>query len=226
MSAADAITAFLAAGAVSLLIVPLAARWAQRMGALDAPDGRRKSQARPVPLGGGVAVALAAMVGVAVVFLWRSPSSTLAAGAMWQWALPSVVVLVVVGLIDDLVGLTGIYKLIGQVLAATLLVAAGFCFDRISLFGWQVDLGDFGIPFSIFFCLGAMNAFNLIDGADGLAASIGAVVCLTLGVIAASQHATTAALASFAFSGALVGFLRYNAPPARVYLGDTGSMLI
>jgi UDP-GlcNAc:undecaprenyl-phosphate GlcNAc-1-phosphate transferase len=74
--------------------------------------------------------------------------------------------------------------------------------------------------------LGAINAFNLIDGADALAASIGAVVCLTLGVIAATQNATAGALASFAMSGALVGFLRYNAPPARVYLGDTGSMLI
>jgi UDP-GlcNAc:undecaprenyl-phosphate GlcNAc-1-phosphate transferase len=135
-------------------------------------------------------------------------------------------VLAVVGLIDDTIGLTGIYKLIGQVLAASLLAAAGFHFESISLLGWSIPLGDFGIPFSIFFCLGAINAFNLIDGADGLAASIGAVVCLTLGVVAAFQGAVMAALASFALSGALVGFLRYNAPPARVYLGDTGSMLI
>jgi UDP-GlcNAc:undecaprenyl-phosphate GlcNAc-1-phosphate transferase len=111
-------------------------------------------------------------------------------------------------------------------LAATLLVAGGFRFEIISLFGWSFGLGDFGIPFSIFFCLGAINAFNLIDGADGLAASIGAVVSLTLGIIAGAQGMVIAALGSFAISGALVGFLRYNAPPARVYLGDTGSMLI
>jgi UDP-GlcNAc:undecaprenyl-phosphate GlcNAc-1-phosphate transferase len=112
------------------------------------------------------------------------------------------------------------------VLAVSVLVAAGAQFDQISLFGFLIPLGDFRIPFTIFFCLGAINAFNLIDGADGLASSIGAIVCATLGVITASRGDTAAGIACFALTGALVGFLRYNAPPARIYLGDTGSMLI
>ncbi len=227
MTALDALLAFAVAVVASLVFVPIAARFAQRLGAVDGPDGRRKSQERAVPLGGGLAVALATALGAGAA-LGFGVAAPLTAGAATSWtmAIPSALVLLAVGLFDDAVGLTGIYKLIGQVLAASLLTAAGFQFENLSLLGWDLPLGDFGIPFSIFFCLGAINAFNLIDGADALAASIGAVVCLTLGVIAAAQDAAIAALASFACSGALVGFLRYNAPPARVYLGDTGSMFI
>jgi UDP-GlcNAc:undecaprenyl-phosphate GlcNAc-1-phosphate transferase len=226
MSALDALSAFAIAAFASLLGVPIIILIAARLGAVDAPDGHRKNQAQPVPLGGGVAIAVAAATGLLVVLSFASPKGLVPTAALWNAAIPSALVLIIVGLLDDVVGLTGIYKLIGQVLSATLLCAAGFRFEDLSLFGTSIPLGDFGIPFSIFFCLGAINAFNLIDGADGLASSIGAIVCLTLGVIAAAQGSVVASLASFAASGALVGFLRYNAPPARVYLGDTGSMLI
>lgn len=208
----------------SLVLTPLAARIATRLGAVDCPDGRRKKQERPVPLGGGVAVVVAAVCSLAVAWL-ALPRGAVNENTLVS-AVPSVVVLLLVGIVDDVVGLTGIYKLIGQVLAASLLVAGGFQFEVISILGWALPLGDMSIPFSMFFCLGAMNAFNLIDGADALAASIGAVVLLTLGIVAGCQGALMAAFASFAMSGALVGFLRYNAPPARVYLGDTGSMVI
>jgi UDP-GlcNAc:undecaprenyl-phosphate GlcNAc-1-phosphate transferase len=226
MTALDALLAFAIAALASLAVVPLTARLAVRLGAVDRPDERRKNQEKAVPLGGGLAVALAAVLGVGVALAFGTPLDLFNSTSYWYMAIPSALVLLAVGLVDDFIGLTGIYKLIGQVLAASLLVSAGFQFESISLCGWSFPLGDFGIPFSMFFCLGAMNAFNLIDGADGLAASIGAVVCLTLGVIAISQGAVIAGLTSFAFSGALLGFLRYNAPPAKVYLGDTGSMLI
>jgi UDP-GlcNAc:undecaprenyl-phosphate/decaprenyl-phosphate GlcNAc-1-phosphate transferase len=226
MTALDALLAFAVAALASLAVVPLIARLAARLGAVDSPDGRRKKQEKAVPLGGGLAIALAAVLGVGAALSFGAPVDLFQSTNYWYMAIPSVAVLIAVGLVDDFIGLTGIYKLVGQVLAASLLVSAGFQFESISLCGWNFPLGDFGIPFSMFFCLGAMNAFNLIDGADGLAASIGAVVCLTLGVIATSQGAVIAGLTSFAFSGALLGFLRYNAPPAKVYLGDTGSMLI
>jgi UDP-GlcNAc:undecaprenyl-phosphate GlcNAc-1-phosphate transferase len=209
----------------ALVLTPSVARLATRVGAVDYPDGRRKSHSRPVPRAGGIAVALAAVVAMAVVLTFtpanEDPSSWLVRGLI-----PAVGVLLVVGIIDDVFSLTGIYKLMGQVLAVSVLVAAGAQFDQISLFGVTLPLGDLRIPFTLFFCLGAINAFNLIDGADGLASSIGAIVCTCLGVITASQGAVPAALACFALAGALVGFLRYNAPPAKVYLGDTGSMLI
>jgi UDP-GlcNAc:undecaprenyl-phosphate GlcNAc-1-phosphate transferase len=209
----------------ALLLTPSVARLATRLGAVDYPDGRRKRHPRPVPRAGGIAVAIAAIFAMAVAML-VTPAEEDASDWLVRGLIPAVCVLVVVGIIDDVLSLTGIYKLIGQVLAVSVLVAAGAQFDQISLFGINLPLGDFRIPFTLFFCLGAINAFNLIDGADGLAASIGAIVCTCLGVITASRGDVPAALACFALAGALVGFLRYNVPPAKVYLGDTGSMLI
>jgi UDP-GlcNAc:undecaprenyl-phosphate GlcNAc-1-phosphate transferase len=202
------------------------ARLAMRLGAVDRPDGRRKSQAHPVPRAGGLAVALAASTAVLVAFSFVSPGSESSSSWMLRGLLPAVIVLLVVGILDDVLTLTGIYKLVGQVLAVSVLVAAGAHFDQISLFGMLLPLGDFRIPFTIFFCLGAINAFNLIDGADGLASSVGAIVCTSLGVITLSRGDVANAYTCFALAGGLVGFLRYNVAPARVYLGDTGSMLI
>jgi UDP-GlcNAc:undecaprenyl-phosphate GlcNAc-1-phosphate transferase len=210
----------------ALLLTPSVARLATRLGAVDYPDGRRKSHARPVPRAGGIAVALAAIVAMAVAMALAPPAEEAPSAWLVRGLIPAIGVLLVVGIIDDVLSLTGIYKLIGQVLAVSVLVAAGAQFDQISVFGAMLPLGDFRIPFTLFFCLGAINAFNLIDGADGLASSIGAIVCTCLGVITASRGDVPAALACFALAGALVGFLRYNVPPAKVYLGDTGSMLI
>lgn len=218
--------AFAIAALVAFFLTPVIAHFATRVGAVDRPDGRRKSQLQPVPRGGGIAVALAAIVGASAVIGFSSitadPSSTL----LLRGLLPALSILLLVGIIDDVWTLTGIYKLMGQVLAVSVLVAGGTQFDRVSLFGFLLPLGDMRIPFTIFFCLGAINAFNLIDGADALASSLGAVICIALGIITASRGEVSACLVCFALAGALIGFLRHNAHPARVYLGDTGSMLI
>jgi UDP-GlcNAc:undecaprenyl-phosphate GlcNAc-1-phosphate transferase len=211
---------------LSLTLAPLVARLAQRVGAVDQPDGRRKSHDVPIPLGGGVLIALTAGTALFVVLCFLRPLAIASPSWLLKGLVPSVLVLLWVGIVDDVLTLTGIYKLIGQVLAVTVLVAAGSRFDCISLFGFSVPLGQFCIPFTIFFCLGAINAFNLIDGADGLASSIGAIVSMTLGIISAAQGDALASLVCFALAGSLIGFLPFNVPPARIYLGDTGSMLI
>jgi UDP-GlcNAc:undecaprenyl-phosphate/decaprenyl-phosphate GlcNAc-1-phosphate transferase len=211
---------------IAWALTPYVARLATRVGAVDRPDGHRKTHVEAVPRAGGVVITIAAMVAVATAWLLLPTTSTSSTNWMFGGLLPAVVVLVIVGVIDDVLTLTGIYKLMGQVLAVSVLVAGGTNFDQISLFGFLVPLGSFSIPFTIFFCLGAINAFNLIDGADGLASAVGAIVCLTLGAITATRTDVSAALLCFALAGALFGFLRYNWPPARVYLGDTGSMLI
>jgi UDP-GlcNAc:undecaprenyl-phosphate GlcNAc-1-phosphate transferase len=209
-----------------LLITPYVARFATRMGAVDRPDGHRKNQTAPVPRGGGVAVGLALFAAIPVAVYFFGPLDATSASWLWRALVPSIVILILIGIVDDFFTLTGIYKLIGQVLAVSVLIAAGAQFDRISLFGILIPLGDFRVPFTLFFCLGAINAFNLIDGVDALASSSGAVVCSTLGIITASQGHVAASIVCFALAGALVGFLRYNIAPAKVYLGDTGSMLI
>ena len=221
-----ALVAFVFAAFIVLILTPGIARLATRLGAIDYPDGHRKSQALPVPRGGGVAIALAAGIAVPVALYFAA----LVDGSSTAWLIwglmPSVVILLLVGIVDDFFSLTGVYKLIGQLLAVSVLVTAGGQFDKISLFGLSFALGEFRIPFTIFFLLGAINAFNLIDGVDALATSVGAIVCATLGVITAAQGHIPASIVCFALAGALVGFLRYNAAPAKVYLGDAGSMLI
>ena len=218
--------AFTLAAIVAYLFTPWVARLAAKAGAVDHPDGRRKCQLEPIPRGGGIMVAFAAIIGVAAALCFVSPAADVTSSLLWRGLLPSLAILLFVGIIDDVFTLTGIYKLIGQVLAVSVLVAGGAQFDRVSLFGLQLPLGDLRIPFTIFFCLGAINAFNLIDGADALASSIGAVITFTLGVISCGRGDFASALVCFALAGGLVGFLRHNISPARVYLGDTGSMMI
>ena len=219
-------TAFVIAVFVAYFLTPVIARLAVKVGAIDRPDGHRKCQTHAVPRAGGVAVALAGVFAVAAVIGMLTPTDNPSSALLWHGLLPALSILILVGIVDDVLTLTGIYKLIGQVLAVSVLVAAGTQFDRVSLFGILIPLGDLRIPFTIFFCLGAINAFNLIDGADGLASSIGAIISLALGVITLSRGDMSAALICFALAGALIGFLRHNISPARVYLGDTGSMLI
>jgi UDP-GlcNAc:undecaprenyl-phosphate/decaprenyl-phosphate GlcNAc-1-phosphate transferase len=226
MILAGLVIAFAVALVCALLFTPHVASLAIAMGAVDRPDGRRKNQSTPIPRGGGIAVAVAAIIAVLVAMIVVSPAETSSSIVLWRGLLPALAVLLVVGAVDDVLTLTGIYKLIGQVLAVSVLVAGGSTFEHISLFGFMIPLGDLRIPFTIFFCLGAINAFNLIDGADALASTIGAIVCVTLGIITASRNDPAASLICMAIAGGLVGFLRYNIPPARVYLGDTGSMLI
>jgi UDP-GlcNAc:undecaprenyl-phosphate GlcNAc-1-phosphate transferase len=210
----------------ALALTPIAARLAERCGVVDNPDGNRKAQTRSTALGGGVVV-LTAMTAALVTMQALGASIDGLDSRVWLYGfVPAAIVLFLVGVVDDTRGLTGIYKLIGQVLASTLLVAGGFRFDILSLLGLPIHLGDFSIPFTIFFCLGAINAFNLIDGSDALASSVGGVIAVTLGVISAAQGNTLDAIVCFSLAGALAGFLPYNAPPARIYLGDTGSMMI
>jgi UDP-GlcNAc:undecaprenyl-phosphate GlcNAc-1-phosphate transferase len=215
-----------AAAGIVLVLTPWLARLARRLGAVDRPDGNRKHQSQPVPRGGGIAVAIATLAGVLIAVLCVSSGAMPSAESLVGGLAPAAVILLVVGIIDDFWSLTGIYKLVGQMLAVSVLVAGGRQFEFISLFGYHVPLGDFRIPFAMFFALGAINAFNLVDGVDGLAASLGAIVSVTLGIITAAQSHWALAITCFALAGALAGFLRYNLAPARVYLGDTGSMLI
>lgn len=226
MSTQSLLAAFAAAAMLSMFGTQAIAALFRRQRWTDAPDGDRKLQTDSVPLGGGIAVACsmgAVVLGAFSLGLleWDEQSATFFGGFV-----PAMLVLLVVGLVDDFIGLTGVYKLLGQFLAAILLAVGGAQFEAISLFGAEFHLGDLTIPFAIFYCIGAINAFNLIDGSDAFASSIGAIVSLTMGLISLGQGNVSAALVSFALAGALLGFLRHNAPPASIYLGDTGSMLI
>jgi UDP-GlcNAc:undecaprenyl-phosphate GlcNAc-1-phosphate transferase len=107
-----------------------------------------------------------------------------------------------------------------------IVMASGVVVERISLFGWDIELGLLAIPFTLFWLLGAINSLNLIDGMDGLLSSLGLIICLALAAMAVLTEHWAMAAVGVVLAGALLGFLRYNFPPASIFLGDSGSMLV
>ena len=211
------------------LLTPLVRKGAIRLGFVDKPGGRKK-QENAVALGGGLAVFGGVLASVTVAFLFAdlSLSHTFFTGdARFLVGLAVAAAATVgLGLYDDACNMRGRYKLLGQLAIASMLVYLGLTMDRFSLFGHKFELGWLTIPFSIFWLLGATNAINLLDGIDGLASSVGMVLCLTLAAIDAYMGQFPEAVVMLALAGALFGFLRYNFAPASIYLGDAGSMLV
>lgn len=210
------------------VLVPFVTRLANQVGLLDVPDGRRKTHTEPIPLSGGLAI-FATLV---LILLTLRFSSLEAAIWLRNWALPlpaflwAAATLCAVGVVDDMVALRGRHKLAGQFLAVSILIFSGVEIQRIDLFGWSVELGVLSIPFTAFWLLGAINSLNLIDGMDGMVGCVGAVAALVISLMCFWSGHLAAALVAMTMVGAIVGFLWYNLPPARVYLGDCGSMLI
>ena len=203
-------------------------RLASRWGVVDQPDGVRKLHAKPIPLGGGIAILgafLATLLGLAV-FEESWQDTLLAEGRYYLGFVASMVIICGVGILDDRVNLRGRQKLLGQLVAIGVLVASGLVIHKFRIFEIDVSLGALSIPFTVFWLLGAVNALNLIDGVDGLATSIGLVFSVVMAAMAfATGHAFDGVL-TLMLAGSLAGFLIYNFPPARIFLGDSGSMLI
>ncbi len=215
--------------AAGLALTRLARDSAARVGLLDAPDGRRKTQARPVPVAGGPAVLAAALLALltaalvlpeALAALTADPREALA-------LLAAAALITAVGFADDVSNLRARYKLLGQVAAAAVLIGpGGYLIERIGLLGWVVELGPLAAPFTLFWLLACVNALNLIDGMDGLLGTVGLIALLSLAVMAVITGNAFVALVALAAAGAVGGFLWFNLPPASVYMGDSGSMLI
>ncbi len=222
---------FVGAFLAATVICPVVIRLAKHFGFTDAPDGLRKQHGNSIPLGGGLAVFLA--VGLVSAVAWNILTKTAVVGMsdheahvqILTLALASFLILVL-GLVDDRYGMRGLHKLFGQSLAAGILIAGGFYFQGFEISGICFEVGHFGILLSLFWILGAINAVNLIDGADGVAATLGIGICASLGLGAGLTQGISMAVVPLALSGALLGFLLFNFPPAKLYLGDSGSMLI
>jgi UDP-GlcNAc:undecaprenyl-phosphate/decaprenyl-phosphate GlcNAc-1-phosphate transferase len=210
------------------ILTPLIRRLAIRCGIVDRPDGIRKLHAQPIPLGGGVAIVAACVLTLGALTVFPNTWQDELQADLWYLLgfAVSVAIICVVGLIDDRFTLRGRQKLAGQVLAIAVLIASGLVIQKFSIFDYTVDLGMLAIPFTAFWLLGAVNALNLIDGVDGLATSIGLVFSIALAAMAFATGHEFDALLAMTLGGALGGFLIYNFPPARIFLGDSGSMVI
>lgn len=210
-------------------LVPLARALAQRFGLVDQPDGHRKMHKLPIPVSGGLAVlsAVVATLGL-MLLLPENPitDSLRDHGAPILGLLLGSLVIAVVGIADDLRWLRGRHKLVGQIVAAGIVVSFSGGIQTVYLFGNGFDLGWFGVAFTIFFLVGTINSLNLIDGIDGLLGSVGVILSLSLAAMACLAGHWWAAAIALALAGALFGFLRYNLLSASIFLGDSGSMLV
>lgn len=201
--------------ASSLVLTALSRYVAPRLGLLDFPDDAHKTHGRTVAIGGwAIAFAVFPIIALAnVAELWK-----LAAGSF---------VAFVTGLLDDRFGLSPKAKLLGQLLCALVTVlVAGWGIQSVSIFGFELTLGWLTIPFTLFWIVGAINAFNLMDGLDGLATG-GAALIFGATALIAHQSGNGVVLAlSLGFLGVLLGFLLFNWAPAKVFLGDGGTHFI
>lgn len=202
--------AFVTALGVALWATPVVGRAARAFGIVDRPDGVLKTQSEPVPYLGGLAIYGAFLVALAVSLPFEvEVLGFLLAGA----------IVVILGLIDDLGGLGPWTKLAGQGIAIAVLIKSGV-FVKLVFLPWWAP-----IPLTVFWLLATTNAFNLIDIMDGLSAGVAFVACVFLFIVALGAGRPIATLLA-ALAGALAGFLRYNFEPARIYMGDTGSLFI
>src|SRR3954464_6179531 len=208
----------LVAFAVVVLLTPAVGGMARLLGVVDVPGGRRLNRS-PIPRLGGVALFLGIFVpALAFLPLGRETRGLLLGAA----------VAVTVGAIDDFRGLHWYEKLVGQVIAASIPTFFGIWVDRFTFpfLGIHALPSWLGIPLTIVWIVAIMNMVNFLDGLDGLAAGVGAIAGLTFAVIALSLAKPDAAIFSAIVFGATLGFLRHNFYPARIFMGDSGALLL
>jgi UDP-GlcNAc:undecaprenyl-phosphate GlcNAc-1-phosphate transferase len=203
--------AFMLSLGLSLYITPIVQKGALLYDIVDRPDGKLKNHTDPVAYLGGVAVYLAFLLTLALTFdLSREILGILLSGT----------IIVILGVIDDFKVLPPKIKFVGQAIAAFVLIRSGIYIKLVFLPLW------INIILSFLWIMVITNAFNIIDVMDGLAAGIGCLISIILFVVAImNQHVLIATL-TISLAGALIGFLRYNFEPAKIYLGDTGSLFI
>ena len=219
------ILAFLIAMAVALIITPSVIKLALKTGAVDLPN-ERKVHKVPIPRIGGLGIYIAFMVAL----IFSISVSNLDGVSLHEIAGLTLggTLIVALGLIDDYKNLPAKVKLMGQIFAAAVLVLG---FDvRIDFItdpmGDYIYLEWIAIPATIFWLVGLTNTINLIDGLDGLAAGVAAIASITILLVAMKQNFFLVTILTAALAGAAAGFLFYNSHPAKIFMGDTGSMFL
>lgn len=206
---------------ISLSSIPNIIYVSSRKKLFDVPDNERKLHTRVVPNLGGLGIFFSYII-VASFFIKPETFNS------WHYLASASLLLFLIGIMDDLISLSPKKKFLAQFFPSLLMVV--FADARLSnlhgLFGIYELPYIISVCFSIIGCVFVTNAFNLIDGVDGLAGSVAALTMLTLGVCFATMNEPSMACAAFSMMGAAVGFLRYNISPARIFMGDTGSLVL
>jgi UDP-GlcNAc:undecaprenyl-phosphate GlcNAc-1-phosphate transferase len=217
----------LAAGAMvaTLVLVPWIMRWARAIGALDRP-GPRRVHAEPVPTLGGLAFAVAVLGGAWLATALPGPARLLDPYPLLGITLAALPILAL-GITDDLRGVPPGAKIGVQACAALVLYHFGLGVPILTNpFGDRVELGWLNAPLTVLWVVVVVNAVNLIDGLDGLASGVVLLACATLWWVARAHADFYVMFFTALMIGTTAGFLRFNFPPARVFMGDTGSQFL
>ncbi len=214
------LAAFVGAGLIVLVLTPLVRRLAVRTGAVDEPDERRVNVIA-TPRLGGVAIVCAFIV----TLLFAGQGVGL--GQPLEGVVAGALLVAGVGVVDDIIDLPWYIKLFGQIVAAAVAVSWGARITWVTdPFGGMVHLGWLAIPLTMLWIVAVTNAINIVDGLDGLAAGVSAIVAMTVLVVAAGRGATGVAFLAAILAGSTLGFLRYNFHPASIFMGDTGAYFL
>jgi UDP-GlcNAc:undecaprenyl-phosphate GlcNAc-1-phosphate transferase len=205
---------------ISFLLTPLARRLAFKLDVLDYPKDARKLHKKPIPYLGGVAIYVAAMVGMFLFLeLDRTTVSVMVGGSL----------IFILGLVDDIRDVPAKIKLAGQIVASLVAIWGGV------LIAWVTNplpnseivlLLNLSIPVTLIWIVGITNTINLIDGIDGLASGVAAIAATTLMFIAAINGFEFIVIECAILAGATLGFLPYNFNPAKIFMGDTGALFL
>lgn len=204
----------------SLILVPIVKKIAIHINAMDEPN-ERKIHKVPMPRLGGLAIFLAFLLGY---ILYGDVSTQMLSILIGGF------LLILVGIVDDINPVKARYKLIAQIIAATIVVLYGeLYFTNVTLLGFNIYFNEFwGSLTSIIFIVAITNAINLIDGLDGLAAGISSIYFLTIAIIAfiLNRIGGLDVIISLIMLGSTLGFLFHNFPPAKIFMGDSGSLFL
>jgi len=200
------------------LIIPTIKNIAFHVNAIDVPD-KRKVHIKPMPRLGGLGIFLGFLLGYMIFGEHTAIMNSILIGSF---------IIILTGVMDDIKPLKARHKLIGQLISCLIVVFyGGLLLKDVSFFGIYLDFKLFAYPITILFILGCINCMNLIDGLDGLAGGISAIFFLTIGIIAIGKNSfVLPTVLTFIMLGSTIGFLVHNFYPAKIFMGDTGSMFL
>ncbi|KXZ40532.1 UDP-GlcNAc:undecaprenyl-phosphate GlcNAc-1-phosphate transferase [Alkalithermobacter thermoalcaliphilus JW-YL-7 = DSM 7308] len=215
------ILALITAFGISYFFTPLAIKLAHKLGAIDVPKDNRRVHKTPIPRLGGISIFLGFLSAYFYIGSFNSKILGMFLGSM---------LIVLLGVIDDIKEINPKAKLTGQILAALIAIFSGIRISWVTNpFGIEsnlIALGVLSIPITIIWIVGITNTVNLIDGLDGLAAGVSAIASITLAFIAYVNNQEISAILLMGLTGAALGFLPYNFNPAKIFMGDTGSLFL
>lgn len=213
--------------AISLIITPLIRLIAKKLNILDLPS-KRKTHKKPIPLLGGIPIFIAFNLTIFLGILFNFEHLEKFYTSKWISIFIAQLIILGIGIYDDIKKTKPWVKFLFQIFAGSLLIVSGFGINLMTnpFTGNSVHLGFLSIPITILWVVGITNALNLIDGLDGLATGTSFIACITIFVIAYTYQNIGIALVSLILAGSILGFLRYNFYPAKIFLGDSGSLLL